>query len=183
MMDQIYIYIYWGIPIVSLILSFGIFVILALSKKDRTITTFMLMVASMTIWSFSTLMMKMNITPGTLFWQRTMVAALMLIPYTGYIFFTVFIHLKRYTSLFFWGLLEVLMQVVNIMGYTTISAQMVAVPYSPFIELQYTLGLGAYVSYVLIFALLLIKGIPPARCHPHLQMATLFGPVGPWVED
>lgn len=156
MMDQVYIYIYWGIPILSLILSFGIFVILALSKKDKTIAAFMLMVASMTIWSFSTLMMKMNITPGTLFWQRTMVAALMLIPYTGYIFFTVFIHMKRYTSLFFWGFLEVLMQVVNIMGYTTISAQMIAVPYSPFVELEYTLGLGAYVSYVLIFALLLM---------------------------
>ncbi len=155
MMDQIYVTIYWGIPILSLIFSFSIFVILALSKKDLTIKTFMLMMASMTVWSFSTLMMKLNVTPGTLFWQRTMVAALMMIPYTGYIFFTVFIHMKRYFSLLLWGILEVAMQIVNIMGFTTISAVMVKIPVSPFIELNYSLGIGAYISYVLIFALLL----------------------------
>jgi len=155
MMDQLYVYIYWGIPILSLVFSFSIFVILALSKKDLTIKTFMLMMASMTVWSFSTLMMKLNVTPGTLFWQRTMVAALMMIPYTGYIFFTVFIHLKRYFTVLLWGILEVAMQIVNIMGYTTISAVMVEIPTSPYIELNYSLGIGAYVSYVLIFALLL----------------------------
>lgn len=155
MMNQLLVYIYWGIPILSLIFSFSIFVILALSKKDLTIKTFMLMMASMTAWSLSTLMMKMNITPGTLFWQRTMVAALMMIPYTGYIFFTVFIHLKRYFTVLMWGLLEVAMQIVNLLGYTTTSAVMIKIPASPYIELDYHLGIGAYVSYVLIFALLL----------------------------
>ena len=154
MMDQLMVYIYWGIPILSLIFSFAILVILSLSKKDKTISAFILMMISMSLWSFSSLMMKIDMTPGTLFWQRMMVAALMMIPYTGYIFFTVFIHMKRYTSLFFWGALEIAMQFVNFMGWTTSSAVMKVVPYAPFIELEYSLGIGAYVSYVLIFALL-----------------------------
>ena len=154
MMNQLLVYIYWGIPIVSLVFSFAILVILSLSKKDKTVSAFILMMISMTLWSFSTLMMKLNVTPGTLFWQRTMVAALMLIPYTGYIFFTVFIHMKRYTSLLFWGALELAMQIVNVLGYTTTSAIMKVVPYAPYIELDYSLGIGAYVSYILIFALL-----------------------------
>ena len=158
MMNQLMVYIYWGSTIVALDCSFAILVILSLSKKDKTISAFILMMISMTLWSFSTLMMKLDVTPGTLFWQRTMVAALMMIPYTGYIFFTVFINMKRKVSLLFWGALEVAMQIVNILGFTTISAVMKTVDYAPFIELDYSLGIGAYVSYVLIFALLVTCG-------------------------
>jgi diguanylate cyclase (GGDEF)-like protein/putative nucleotidyltransferase with HDIG domain len=154
-MNQLLVLIYWGIPIIALTFSLGIFAILALSKKDKMINAFMLMMASMVLWSFATLMMKLSIQPGALFWNRVMVGALMLIPYTGYLFFMTFVRMRRRFALMFWGVLEVLMQIVNAMGYTTTAAVMKQVPYSPYVELEYTLGIGAYVSYVLIFALLL----------------------------
>lgn len=79
-MNQLLVLIYWGIPIIALTFSLGIFAILALSKKDKMINAFMLMMASMVLWSFATLMMKLSIQPGALFWNRVMVGALMLIP-------------------------------------------------------------------------------------------------------
>lgn len=147
--------IYWGLPSLSFLLSLSILVILVLSKKDANIRTFMLMVISMLIWSFSSLMMKMSLFPGTLFWNRMMIAGLMFIPLTAYIFFRFFIGRRKWLPIIFWTIITFGMQILNAMGYTVLAAEMIKIPVAPYVELQYELGFAAYLSYVLIFVLLL----------------------------
>ncbi len=154
MMDQLLVFLYWGLPSLSLVSAMVLFIILGLSKKDNLIKSFMLMVTCMGIWSASSLLMKLNISPGTLFWNRSMVAALTMMPFSAYIFFINYIRSKRRVSLFFWTLAIGVIEFMNLMGMTTQSAEMVKIPKAPFIELRYTLGLASYASYIGIFALL-----------------------------
>jgi len=154
--DRLLQIIYWGLPALTLALSLIILAILILSKKDHNIKSFMLTVISMSVWSLASLMMKLSISPGTLFWNRVMVAGLMMIPLSAYFFFIGFIKRKRTISLIFWTTMTFIMQIINALGYTTIKAEMISLPHGPYIELVYDIGIGAYFSYVLIFGLLLV---------------------------
>ena len=59
--------IFWGIPILALIINAMLFFMLAISKKDKMIVSFMLYVASMIAWSASSLLMKAQFAPSVLF--------------------------------------------------------------------------------------------------------------------
>lgn len=156
MIAQLQVFIYWGLPITTLVFSLTILVILILSKKDNLINAFIFMVSSMAVWSATSLLMKMNTAPGTLFWNRFMVAAMVMIPLAAYIFFTIYIKMKRRISIVFWALMIAIIQVLNALGLTTQSAQMVKIDYAPFIELQYKIGIASYFCYIAIFGLLLV---------------------------
>ncbi len=156
MIDQLQVIIYWGLPITSLAFALTILIILFLSKKDNLINSFIFMVSNMAVWSATSLLMKMNTAPGTLFWNRFMVAAMVMIPLAAYVFFTIYIKMKRRVSIIFWTLMIGIIQVLNYLGLTTKSAAMVKVPYAPFIELQYEIGIASYFCYVAVFGLLLV---------------------------
>lgn len=146
---------YWGFPITSLILSLTLFLLLFLSKKDLMIKTFMLLVLSTGLWSFASLMMKLNVAPGTLFWNRMMVAGSTLLPYFSYVFLSVYIQRGKWIYSAVWGIITASLIAINFMGLITLSAEMVAIEVGPFIELQYTLGWGAYFAYAMIFVQLI----------------------------
>lgn len=148
---------YWGLPSLSLVLSLSILVILVLSKKDRTIKAFMPLIISIGFWSLSSLMMKLSMPPGTLFWNQMMVAGVTLIPFCAYLFLNIFIDRKSWLSILFWTVIFAALLLINFLGYTTLSAEMVKINVGPFIELKYTLGWGAYLSYGLVFAQLMVS--------------------------
>lgn len=95
--------IFWGIPILALIINAMLFFMLAISKKDKMIVSFMLYVASMIAWSASSLLMKAQFAPSVLFWSRVMTACINFVPYFAYIFISYFtsqfkkIHLLGWT--------------------------------------------------------------------------------------
>ncbi len=157
MIDQLLVILYWGLPSLSLAFALTILIILGLSKKDNLIKSFMFMMISMAVWSSTSLLMKMNVAPGTLFWNRFMVAALVMIPFGAYIFFTIYIRMKRRLSIFFWTIMIGIILILNSMGLTTLTAEMVATPgVSPYVELQYEIGIASYFCYGAIFALLVV---------------------------
>ncbi|MEI7667918.1 MAG: histidine kinase N-terminal 7TM domain-containing protein, partial [Erysipelotrichaceae bacterium] len=156
MFDRILQIIWWGLPALTLFSSLSILAILILSKKDHNIKMFMFTVISMSVWSLASLMMKLSLSPGTLFWNRVMCAGLMMIPLSAYFFFIGFIKRKRTLSSIFWVVMTLILQIINALGYTTTKATMISLPHGPYIELVYEIGTGAYFSYVLIFGLLLV---------------------------
>lgn len=146
---------YWGLPSLSLLLSLSILVILILSKKDNTIKSFLPLVIAIGFWSLSSLMMKLEMAPGTLFWNQMMVAGVSLIPFCAYVFLSFYIERKHWYPVFIWGFIMAGLLVINFLGYTTLSAEMIPLSVGPYIELNYTLGWGAYLSYGVVFAQLL----------------------------
>jgi len=157
MMDIALTLFYWGLPSLSLVLSLSILVILILSKKDRTINAFMPLVIALGFWSFSSLMMKLSLAPGTLFWNQMMVAGVTLVPFCAYLFFNIYIDRKSWFSIVFWTVIFCALLLINFLGYTTLSAEMIPLSVGPYIELHYTLGWGAYLSYGVVFAQLLVS--------------------------
>lgn len=151
--------IYWGLPSLSLAFSGVLFIILSLSKKDDQIKAFMFMIMSMGVWAIASLLMKMQIAPSVLFWNRVMIAAMIMIPFAAYIFFTIYIDLKRRISLVFWTIAIAIIQILNAFGMTTKSAEMVKTAYADgriHYELSYTVGIASYFCYAAIFALLFV---------------------------
>lgn len=142
---------YWGLPTTAFLLSLSLLAILLLSKKDATIKSFIFLVLAMAVWTLASLLMKLDIYPGTLFFNRIMVAGSALVPYAAYIFLNVYIERKRWIPIILWGLVDVFMMVLVFFGFVTTEAHMVALDVAPYIQLNYTLSWGAYVSYGIIF--------------------------------
>lgn len=147
---------YWGLPTIAVILSFSLLVILILSKKDAMINSFILLVIAMGIWSLSSLLMKLDVYPGTLFYNRFMILGSSLLPYTAYIFLRVYIENKRWIPILFWGVVYIGLSTLIFSGYVTTHAEMLPITIAPYIQLNYSLEWGAYVSYSVIFVHLII---------------------------
>jgi len=82
--------IYWGLPTLALVINAMLFFMLAISKKDKLIISFMLYVAVMIFWAASSLLMKAEFAPNVLFWSRVMTACITFVPYFSYIFISIF---------------------------------------------------------------------------------------------
>lgn len=155
MSDFVLTFFYWGLPSIAFVLSLSLLVILLLSKKDALIKSFIFIVLCVGVWSASSLLMKLESYPGTLFYNRLMIAGSAVLPFAAYIFLNVYIDRKRWMSLITWGVLEVFMMGLLVMGYVTTDARMIPISHAPYTELEYTLSWGAYVSYGIIFILLI----------------------------
>ncbi len=142
---------YWGLPTTAFLLSLTLLAILVLSKKDAMIKSFVLVVFSMAIWSASSLLMKLDVYPGTLFYNRIMIMGSAILPYAAYIFLNVYIDRRRWIPITMWGLITIFMVGLIFTGHVTSEAHMMALDIAPYTQLNYTLSWGAYVSYGLIF--------------------------------
>lgn len=63
---------------------------LSLSKKDKFIRVFMLVLAALILWTASSLFMALQLYPGVLFWDRVMVMGMIAVPFLLYYFISVF---------------------------------------------------------------------------------------------
>jgi hypothetical protein len=119
MSDFVLTFFYWGLPSIAFVLSLSLLVILLLSKKDALIKSFIFIVLCVGVWSASSLLMKLESYPGTLFYNRLMIAGSAVLPFAAYIFLNVYIDRKRWMSLITWGVLEVFIMGLLVMGYVT----------------------------------------------------------------
>lgn len=151
--------IYWGIPILVFVANSVLFLILALSKKDTHVVSFMLFMSAMSIWPAASLIMKLQLPPGVLFWNRVMVSVMLMIPFFAYIFISKFIGQNKKKSIIMITLITLVLQVFNGLGLIIESASMVLVETNGFynFELVYIIGPLAIVLFVVIFILIALS--------------------------
>jgi hypothetical protein len=65
---------FWGVPTVALASYLLLLFFFSIAKKDKVVSTFQLVLGSLALWTLCSLLMKLSVYPGELFWNRMMVA-------------------------------------------------------------------------------------------------------------
>ena len=175
--------IYWGIPTLVFVANTVLFFILALSKKDTHVVSFMLFMGAMATWPAASLFMKLQLPPGVLTWNRVMVSAMLMIPYFAYIFVSKFTGQNKKTSIIIITAVILVLQVFNRLGLIIESASMVLVETNGIsnLELDYTIGPMAGVMFAIVFIMLALslrmmrKAIKTGIKASHRLKPVLFG--------
>lgn len=87
---MLYNIIFWGVPVATLCTYLLLLFFFAVSRKDKAIWAFMLLLVCQVIWSAGSLMMKLQFPPNALFWNKVMMMGLILSALFIYIFISVF---------------------------------------------------------------------------------------------
>jgi hypothetical protein len=149
--------IYWGLPTLALILNAMLFFMLAISKKDKLIVSFMLYVAVMIFWSASSLLMKAEFAPSVIFWSRVMTACITFVPYFAYIFISIFTSQLKKLHVIGWSVIILALLVTHGLGLTVTSAEILKITNSSgeiIKEVSYMPGPLAYPAFGIMFLLL-----------------------------
>ncbi len=152
---------FWTVPIVALISYCLLMLFLSLTQKDTYIRTFMLVIASLIVWTAGALFMKLQLYPGVLYWNRIMVAGTIAAPFFIYLFVSVFTGYINKFMLGATGLLTTLGIIVNFAGYVVTEAAVKTYPSLAFgrpyniIDFTYKLGSGAYFAYAITFVVMI----------------------------
>ncbi|MDD2553321.1 MAG: diguanylate cyclase [Desulfotomaculaceae bacterium] len=155
---------FWAVPIIALASYCLMMMFFFLSKKDKFIRVFMLLLAALIVWTASSLFMKMQLYPGVLFWNRAMVMGMLTVPFLLYCFISVFTNSINYLQLAFWGVLTVAAVVLNLFGLVVIDAGVLTTTVTEYgisftsTEFYYVLGEMAPPLYIfmLIFMFFII---------------------------
>lgn len=151
---------FWSVPIVALASYCLLMLFMSMSRKDKFIRTFMLVLFALIIWTSSSLFMKLQLYPGVLFWNRMMVTATIAVPILLYYFVSVFTHSLSVSRTFFWALMAAAAIVLNWLGFVVTDANVITtttmingIPYS-LVKFSYSLGSIAIPVYIFNFILI-----------------------------
>ncbi len=176
---------FWAVPIISLTSYCILMLFLSLSKKDRFIRLFMLVLAALIIWTASSLFMALQLYPGVLFWDRVMVMGMTAVPFLLFYFISVFTNSLRPLEIIFWGALTAAAMIANLLGHVVVDASVVTATMvyygkmytSP--EYYYVLGKAAIPMYIFT-AIIIFSMIIKVRNNVRAGKTT-YGRVGPIV--
>lgn len=152
---------FWGMPIVALSSYSLLMLFFSISQKDKFIRSFMLVLAALILWTASSLFMKLQLYPGVLFWNRSMVTGMLAIPFLLYYFISMFKDSINIFRTIIWGALTTAAIVVNFLGFVVADASVitntVTVNGQHFtsVDFLYSLGRMAIPVYVFMFILLI----------------------------
>jgi diguanylate cyclase (GGDEF)-like protein/putative nucleotidyltransferase with HDIG domain len=152
---------FWTVPIIALASYVLLMFFFAVSQKDKLIKMFMWVLAALILWTASSLFMKLQLYPGTLFWNRLMVSGTIAFPFLLYCFVSVFTNSVNIISTVIWGALAFVAFIINISGYVITEAQVITntvlVNGRPvtIVEFGYTLGTWAFPIFGLMFMMIL----------------------------
>jgi len=152
---------FWGVPVVALASYCLLLLVLSLTQKDKHIKIFMLVLVAMIVWTAAALLMKLEIAPGVLFWNRVMVVGTLATPFIIYIFVSVFTDTTHRLFMGLLGLLTGTAIVLNLLGYVITDAsivkQLVVVDGRTYntVEFVYQIGFGVYFAYATSFLVMI----------------------------
>ena len=152
---------FWGVPIVALSSYSLLMLFFSISQKDKFIRSFMLVLAALILWTASSLFMKLQLYPGVLFWNKSMVTGMLAIPFLLYYFISMFKDSINIFRTIIWGALTTAAIVVNFLGFVVADASVitntVTVNGQHFtsVDFLYSLGRMAIPVYVFMFILLI----------------------------
>ncbi len=149
--------IFWGLPTLALIINAMLFFMLAISKKDKLIVSFMLYVAVMIFWAASSLLMKVEFAPNVLFWSRVMTACITFVPYFSYIFISIYTSQLKKINVLGWSIVVIFLMITHVLGLTVSSAEILKFTNASgevYREVAYQPGVFAYPAFAMMFVLL-----------------------------
>ncbi|SMP61464.1 diguanylate cyclase domain-containing protein [Anoxynatronum buryatiense] len=150
-------FLFWGVPIIALVSYCLLMLFLVLSTKDRYIKTFMLVLGALILWTASALFMRMDLSPGSLFWNRIMVTGMFFVPFLIHVFVSVLGGRLRKLPLFVAGIALTAALAANFSGMVVQEAAIISTPIfihqqpTLYRELTYKLGPLAIPVYILFF--------------------------------
>ena len=148
---------FFGIPAVALGSYFLLMLFLAASEKDRFIRTYMLVLGALIVWTASAILLRLDVYPGTIFWNRVMVTGMFCVPVLIYYFVSVLSHHIPKATLFFMILALTAAIAANAGGYVVKEAQVITSTVliegevRPYYELDYELGSLVVPVYLFFF--------------------------------
>ncbi|MEQ8201184.1 MAG: diguanylate cyclase [Syntrophomonadaceae bacterium] len=152
---------FWSVPIVALISYCLLALFMSFTQKDKYIRYFMLVLGSLIIWTAGALMMKLQVYPGVLYWNRIMVAGTLATPFLIYLFASVFTDTYNKFMITLLGGLSAAAIAVDLMGYIVSDAGVIinrtlfnGRPYDE-VQFTYTMGPAAYPIYALMFLIII----------------------------
>ncbi|MFZ5945599.1 MAG: diguanylate cyclase [Bacillota bacterium] len=151
---------FWVVPIVALTTYCLLMLFFIVSQKDKLIRMFMPVLAALILWTASSLFMKLQLSPGVLFWNRLMVAGTIAVPFLLYCFVSVFTNSLKIFNTIIWGSLAVASLIINFLGYVVTDANVITttIVYNSqqirTVEFEYSLGYMAYPMFLLMFSMI-----------------------------
>jgi diguanylate cyclase (GGDEF)-like protein/putative nucleotidyltransferase with HDIG domain len=152
---------FWAVPIIALASYCILMLFFSISKKDKFIRMFMLILASSIFWTASSLFMKMQLYPGPLFWNRMMVAGMVIYPFLLYCFVSVFTNSSNIFRAAFWGIATIIALIVNFLGLIVTDAYVITNTVVQngrqlyLVEFSYALGKMAIPLYIFMFVIIM----------------------------
>lgn len=176
---------FWAVPIIALASYCLLMLFFFISKKDKFLRVFMLVLAALIVWTASSLFMKMELYPGVLFWNKAMVLGMLTVPFLLYYFISVFTNSLNPLHMVFWGALTSIVMVLNMLGLVVSDASVITTTvmengrqYTS-IEFYYVLGKMAIPVYIFMF--IFISFIIFKAHHNVRDGRTTYGRIGPVI--
>jgi len=131
------------IPLISLILYVFILVIILTSNKTKLSNAFSLYIIAMIIWSLGSFLMKTDMPPNSLFWDKFLLMGFVSVPVLLLRFSYVLSENRNGKIIIYLGyFITIILMILSVLGYFVISAD-----YSNG-EFTYELGFAAYIYAV-----------------------------------
>lgn len=151
---------FWIVPIIALVSYCLLMFIFAVAQKDKYIKSFMVLIGALILWTAAALMMRLDIPPSVLFWNKAMVTGTILTPFLLYVFVAIFTNTFNLFRTFFWTITTTIILIVNFKGLVVVDASVIRtmVNYNgsdiPFVEFVYTMGPAAPFVFTLMFLMI-----------------------------
>ncbi len=133
---------FWAMPVVATVCYTLLLVIFLISKRDKAMQYFTLLLVSLAIWSSSAVLLRFQIWPGVLFWMRAMLCAILLSSLFAYYLVDFYTGSISRSANMFWNAATAFMLITNGMGLVISQARIIR-----------QTGVGKYASYSLVYAL------------------------------
>ncbi|MGE4352453.1 MAG: HD domain-containing phosphohydrolase [Oscillospiraceae bacterium] len=158
---------FWGVPVITLATYLILIFFFAISKKDRAIRAFQPILFALALWSASSLLMKLQLPPGPLFWNKMMMVGVITSPLLIYIFLSVFTDTVRIFRMAAFSLVTIAFIVIDItlgiVNYANVIEKTVIEGGKTInqIEFSYELSMWAVPTYIamLFFTVIITKKI------------------------
>ena len=106
-----------AVPLLALFCNVFLFLTFIRVKKTRLIFSFLLMLTSFILWTAGSLLLRLDVYPGGLFWFQVSSFGIFLVPYLIYNFFYCYTDQRGSFARILWGLLWAVLIVLGGLGF------------------------------------------------------------------
>jgi len=154
---------FWAVPIVALASYCMLMLFFALSQKDKFIRSFMLVLAALIIWTAGSLLSRLELYPGVLFWNKIMISGMLTVPFLLYYFLSVFTDSVNIFRTVLWGSLTLVASIIGLMGLVVSDASVISntilINGNPFRTVEFVYVLGPMATPIYLFMFIFIASI------------------------
>ena len=149
--------VFFGVPTMALASYCLLMLCLVVSEKDRYIRVFMAVLSALIVWTASAVLLRINLYPGTLFWNRVMVTGMFFVPVLIYYFVSVLANQVKKLPMVLMSATLALALAANFGGFVVKDARIITTDVlingqtRPYYEFAYELGSLVIPVYLFFF--------------------------------